>query len=452
MKASVALLAALVAAGCSAAPNDAPPPVVDDPDPTFGDAERAKLAELDYAKAPAATDPSNAFAADPAAKKLGQVLFFSKALSGPLLDRDNDGTTGTLGSVGDAGRVACASCHVPNDDFVDSRSPHRQISLAAKWTQRRTPTLLDVAASPFFNWDGRRDTLWNQALGVVEAAGELNSSRLFVALQVFRLFRAPYEAVFGPLPPLDDAKRFPQLAPASAGCDGALADAVCHGKPGAADWEAMSIGDRDAVTRVAVNATKAIAAYLMELRCGPSRFDAWLAGDGSALTRAELRGAALFVGRGDCVRCHSGPRLTDGAFHNVGLRPQTVATAFTDLNDRGAAQGLAAAATDPLGASGAYSDGSRGPLPAVTPLHEGAFKTPTLRCIAKQPSYMHTAHVRSLADAVAFFARGGDPGGYPGTKEITALALTAREQSDLVAFVAALQGPGAAAPLREPPP
>jgi cytochrome c peroxidase len=452
VRAGFALSLGLVVAACSATPSEPPPVAIDDPDPTFTDGERAKLAELDYAKAKPATDPSNAFANDAGAKKLGQTLFFSPVLSGPLLDRDNDGTTGTLGKAGEAGRVACASCHVPNDDFVDSRSPHRQISLGAKWTQRRTPTLLDVAASPLFNWDGRRDALWNQALGVVEAVGEFDSSRLFVAEQIFRLFRGPYEAVFGPMPALDDAKRFPQLTPTTAGCEGSLPDALCHGKPGAPDWEAMSAGDRDAATRVAVNATKAIAAYLMELRCGPSRFDAWLAGDASALTRAELRGAALFVGRGDCVRCHAGPRLTDGAFHNVGLRPQTVATAFTDTNDRGAAVGLAAAATDPLGASGAYGDGPRGVLPAVAPSHEGAFKTPTLRCIAKQPSYMHTAHIRSLGDVVAFFARGGDPGGYPGTKEIAALDLTPREQSDLVAFIGALQGPGPAAPLREPPP
>jgi len=142
------------------------------------------------------------------------------------------------------------------------------------------------------------------------------------------------------------------------------------------------------------------------------------------------------------VSCHSGPHLTDGSFHNVGLRPSTVATAFTDTNDRGAALGLAAAATDPLGAAGVYGDGARGPLPAVVPAHEGAFKTPTLRCIAEQPSFMHTGQMRSLAEVIGFFDRGGDGVGYPGTSELSSLDLGAREQADLVAFVAALQGAG----------
>jgi hypothetical protein len=171
----------------------------------------------------------------------------------------------------------------------------------------------------------------------------------------------------------------------------------------------------------------------------------------TALTRSEQRGAALFVGRAGCVTCHSGPRLTDGAFHNVGLRPSTVATAFTDTDDRGAAVGIAAAHTDPLGASGAYSDGARGALPATSPMLEGAFKTPTLRCIANQPSFMHTAHIRQLADVIAFFDRGGDGVGFPGTSELVPLELTERERADLVAFMAALQGSGPDAALLAAP-
>ena len=44
-------------------------------------------------------------------------------------------------------------------------------------------------------------------------------------------------------------------------------------------------------------------------------------GDATALSRAEQRGAAVFMGGGACVSCHAGPRLTDGQFHNVGLSP-----------------------------------------------------------------------------------------------------------------------------------
>ena len=170
-------------------------------------------------------------------------------------------------------------------------------------------------------------------------------------------------------------------------------------------------------------------------------------------TRAEQRGAALFVGKASCAGCHGGPNLTDHAFHNVGLRPATVAVAFVDLDDRGAAVGIPAALADPLNVRGAFSDGDDGRLPAAaTPALEGAFRTPTLRCLPGQPSFMHTGHLTSLAQVVSFFDRGGDaPGGYPGQSELAPLALSERERADLVAFLGALEGPGPAVTLLEAP-
>ena len=132
----------------------------------------------------------------------GQRLFFDPSMSGRLLEGDNDGSSATLGHRGDAGRVSCASCHIPEDGFVDTRSPHQQISLAARWTTRRAPTLLEVAFAPLYNWDGRRDSIWGQAIGVMESDREFNSGRLFVAEQIFRLHRAEYEAIFGAMPEL----------------------------------------------------------------------------------------------------------------------------------------------------------------------------------------------------------------------------------------------------------
>jgi cytochrome c peroxidase len=215
----------------------------------------------------------------------------------------------------------------------------------------------------------------------------------------------------------------------------------------------MAPADQALVTTVAVNATKAIAAYLRQLRCGPGRFDHWLDGDATALSRAEQRGAALFVGRGDCVSCHDGPRLTDGQFHNVGLAPAVVAVAIHDVDDHGAATGVALALADPLSTAGAFSDGDRHALPAaVNPALEGAFRTPTLRCTSQQPSFMHTAQMSGLDQVVAFFDRGGDRvGGYPGTSELQPLGLTELERADLVAFMGALAGPGPAADLRVAP-
>jgi cytochrome c peroxidase len=354
--------------------------------------------------------------------------------------------------------VSCASCHVPTSGFVDTRSPHGQISLGAEWTTRRTPALLEVAFAPLYNWDGRRDSIWGQAIGVMESSKEFNSGRAFVATQLFRLHRDEYESVFGPMPPLDDAAQFPQLSPENAGCveiqtrSGSVYQ--CRGKPGdGADYDAMTAEAQRDVTEVAVNAAKALGAYVRTLRCGSGAFDAWLDGDETALDASAARGAALFAGRAGCTTCHSGPNLTDGKFHNVGLAPATVAVAFIDSGDRGAADGIAAAQGDPLGTQGSFSDGDRGALPdAADVALVGAFRTPSLRCVSSHPSFMHTGQIRSLEQAVEFHDRGGDAaGGYPGRNELVPLGLTDDERADLVLFLRALDGNGPPAALLEAP-
>ncbi|HEY4187519.1 MAG TPA: cytochrome c peroxidase [Polyangia bacterium] len=434
------------------------PAGTNDPDPSFTPEDRAALAALRYDDSPPPPDLSNRFADDPAARAFGQRLFFETALSGQLLEGDNDGTIATLGTRGQAGRVSCAGCHVPAGGFVDTRSPHHQVSLGAQWTLRRSPTLLEVAFAPLYNWDGRRDAIWNQAIGVMESNREFNSGRLFVAEQLFRLYRPDYEALFGALPPLDDPAHFPQLAPETTGCveinTSQGSQFVCRGLPGdGADYDGMSAADQAAVTGVTVNAAKALEAYVRQLRCGAGPFDAWLDGDEQAMSRSAQRGAALFVGRAGCVSCHGGARLTDGAFHNVGLSPAVVAVAIQDLNDTGAAGGVAAALADPLSTAGVWSDGDRHALPASPPpTFAGAFRTPTLRCASSHPSFMHTGQMSALDQVIAFFDRGGDaPGGYPGMNELVPLGLIARERADLAAFLGALAGPGPDVALRAPP-
>ena len=213
----------------------------------------------------------------------------------------------------------------------------------------------------------------------------------------------------------------------------------------------MTATDQDAVTRVVVNAGKSIAAFERLLTCGTTPFDRWMH-DGDPISPEAERGAALFVGKGGCVGCHSGPFLSDQKFHDVGLLPVTVQQAFIDSNDEGAAAGLAAAIADPLNTHGAFSDGDDGRLPTtVGPAMTGAFRTPMLRCVSLRPTFMHTGQIATLADVVAFFDQGGSVGGYLGTSEIHALGLTPVEQSDLVAFLESLSGPGAEPDVSEPP-
>jgi cytochrome c peroxidase len=197
---------------------------------------------------------------------------------------------------------------------------------------------------------------------------------------------------------------------------------------------------------------KSVGAYERLLSCGPGRFDQWVHGQSGTLSASEQRGAEVFIGKGNCVSCHSGPFMSDQQFHNVGLQPQDVAVVFIDANDQGAATGLAAAIADPLNVRGKFSDGDDGRLPStVSPGMTGSFRTPMLRCASLRPSFMHTGQLSSLTQVVSFFASGGNEFGYPGTNELSALQLSAQDQQDLVAFLGTLTGPGPSANLLTKP-
>lgn len=405
---------------------------------------------------PAPVDVSNAYGDDPAAAALGEKLFFEKGFSGKLLDIDNDGSPASLGVRGKPGKVSCAGCHMEDAGFLDTRSVFKEISLGTGWTGRRTPSLLDVGQSKIVMWGGGRSTLYSQFFGPIENPLEMNSSRLFVAQWIATHDKAEYEAVFGvgALDPLADAARFPTLTPETTGC--ALTQPidhpralppdplyVCHGMPGdGAEYDGMTPADQALVTRVVVNAGKAVAAYERLLTCGTSRFDAWVHGDTTAMTAGEQRGLALFVGKAKCATCHGGPFLTDQKFHNTGLEERATQVEILNDDDRGAAADLVSAANDPVGIASPYSDGDDGRMPtALDATYEGAFRTPSLRCVAKRPTFMHSGVLHSLEEVVAFFNRGGDPaGGYPGTSVSAPLGLSADEEADLVAFLRALDG------------
>lgn len=453
-----ALMLAVLALGCSSSSEDEAPS--GEHAPTFTTAELDALATLAPASLPAPPkDISNRIADDEAAQTFGQKLFFETGFSGRLLDGDNDGTHNALGAVGETGKVSCAGCHVPDSGFLDSRTLGKQISLGSGWGLRRAPSLLDVGQAGLVMWDGRHDALYNQPFGPLESPVEMNGSRLFTAQVMHQNHRSEYEAIFGSMPDLDDTTRFPALTAETTGCQPKSVDTLTtcdgteHGLPGdSGEFDGMTPADQDAVTEVVVNMGKAIGAYERLLACGKSRFDDWMHGDADALSFAEQRGAQLFVGKGRCISCHSGPYLSDQKFHNVGLQPKPVAVVFLDADDRGAALGLEQAIDDPLNVRGKFSDGDDGRLPSsVTPAMEGAFRTPTLRCVAQRPSFLHTGQMRTLDEVVAFFARGGDHFGYPGTNELEPLDFSDDERANLVAFLRTLDGPGPDASLRKSP-
>ena len=196
-------------------------------------------------KVPAAppADATNSKADDPAAAALGEKLFSE---------------TG-FGSAA----VSCATCHEPGKAFASDKP----VAVGAGTVDRNAPSVLLAAYSRWQFWDGRADSLWMQALGPLEAADEVASTRLQVGHTVFAKYRTEYEAIWGAMPAFDVAARFP-----------------ASGKPGDASWGAMSSEDQTAATRVFVNVGKSIAAFERTLRVKPNRLDAYAGGDTRALS------------------------------------------------------------------------------------------------------------------------------------------------------------------------
>lgn len=140
----------------------------------WSSAEREVLASMTPGPLPPPpSDPSNAFADRPEAAALGRQLFVDTRLS-----RD--------------GKVSCASCHDPQRQFQDDRP----VGQGAGTGVRRTMPVPATAHGTWLFWDGRKDSLWSQALGPLEDGS--NRTRLVQQLQAHH--RAAYEAGFGPFP------------------------------------------------------------------------------------------------------------------------------------------------------------------------------------------------------------------------------------------------------------
>lgn len=156
--------------------------------------------------------------------------------------------------------------------------------------------------------------------------------------------------------------------------------------------------------------SRALASYVRSILSGNSRFDRFVNGDRRALSPEQQEGLRVFRGKGNCTGCHVGPNFSDERFHNTGI-------AWRD---------------------GALQDEGRSAMTGK-PGDRGAFKTPTLREIARTAPYMHDGSMLSLEDVVAYYERGGNanPGLDP---ELRPLMLTASEKRSLVAFLRALSG------------
>jgi cytochrome c peroxidase len=387
--------------------------------------DRAVLASLSLKQLPAAPlDASNAVERLPAAIALGQRLF-------------NDARFSSNGAV------SCASCHDPQKQFQDGLPVGRGVGTGS----RRAMPIVGAGYGSWQFWDGRKDSLWAQALGPLEDAVEHGGNRTRCVHLVAEHYRKEYEALFKPMPSSDGL-------PKDAGPKGSADEQAA--------WAAMGVRQRDDVSRVFANIGKAIAAYEKSLQHEPSRLDRYvdavLAGDPAApgmLQANEVRGLRLFIGKAQCVSCHNGPLFTDQQFHNTGVPPRNAA-----LPDRGRAAATAQVRGDEFNCLGRFSDAQPQQCQELRfmvsddPALEGAFKTPGLRGVAQRPPYMHAGQFNTLEQVVRHYVLA--PHAAVGHSELThrhagagvakpaeraPIELSEAELADLVSLLGTLSAP-----------
>ena len=325
------------------------------------------------------------------------------------------------------GRVSCASCHDPAmafgpnartpSPFADDDPAHagtraipalRYAQFAGRFTEHTVDDEethgADGGPTGGFTWDGRVDTAREQALIPLFDAREMGNAD--AAALARRVAAAPYAAQFR---------------------------------------RAFSAPGRDVFADPArVVAWTALALEVFEQ--GPefapfdSRYDRFLAGR-EALSPAELRGLALYrdAARGNCDTCHPSrrsargraPLFTDAGFiavgapRRAGLPPLAASAAIASMSSQAhgdeADLGLCRAGRAGLSADASFC---------------GRFRAPTLRNVALRTSFFHNGSVRSLRDAVAFYAtRDTDPGRWYSRNADGSVRLYDDLPADLAGFV-----------------
>ncbi len=335
---------------------------------------------------PWSKDPSNRMSGNRLAVDFGEHLFFEPRLSA-------------------AGKLSCGSCHVPERDWSDGLKRGEGMQTV----DRNTPNLVNVRYHRWFGWDGAADSLWSQSIRPILNPKELAATPQHVAELVRK--------------------------------DSELA---CHytrtfGKP------PTEVKDDEALL---VDIGKALAAFQETIVAARTAFDefrdALARGDRSAAARYSIpaqRGLKIFIGKGNCSTCHTGPRFTNGEFHSTGV------SFFADKNrvDAGRYEGIRELKQSKFNLLGAYNDDPARSTATATQHVDlvernfGEFKTPSLRNAALTGPYMHNGQIGTLREVVRYYSEiNVDRLHADGEQLLKPLKLSAQEMDDLIVFVESL--------------
>jgi len=358
--------------------------------PPWTDAETATLKSLWLESLPdLPEDRSNAVADDPVAAEFGRELFFDPRLSAN-------------------GSISCATCHQEERRFTDGLQKAQAIGT----TDRHTPSIVGMAYSPWQFWDGRRDSLWSQALAPLEDPNEHATDRRQVVGVVAQdeSYREAYRSLFGEL-------------------------------------ELVADSDDTELNTAFANIGKSIAAFERTLMPTSSRFDDYVQAvvtddterQAVLFTDAEVRGLRLFLGEANCLQCHNGPLFTNHEFHNTG-----VISFPGEVPDKARVAGVREVLTNEFNCRGVFSDDPERRCSELEFARTGvdligAFKTPSLRNLENTAPFMHKGQIATLAEVLAHYNIAADA--MIGHNEAKPLALNGRELAELEAFLNTLTAP-----------
>src|ERR1700746_1679045 len=316
----------------------------------------------------------------PAKVALGQKLFFEPRLSGD-------------------GAVACATCHDPARAFTDGRPV--SVGIHGRVGQRNAPTVLNALYNKTQFWDGRVNTLEQQAALPLTNPFEMGSASIDDAVSRIagdKDYQTQFMQAFG-----------------------------------------RDVNEQDMLS--------AIAAYKRTLASFDSSFDHFIAGDSNAISDSAKRGWELFNGKARCQLCHA---LTDNQrdttlfmdndFHNIGigiLRHHVAPLA--QQAERELAQGDlpaidTAAITSEMSVLGRF-------LITRKKSDIASFKTPGLRNVVVTTPYFHDGSMQTLWDVMDHYNKGDGITNPWLDKDMQPLALSESEIDDVVAFLASLTSP-----------
>lgn len=273
---------------------------------------------------------------------------------------------------------SCASCHRPEKAFTDGLTKSR--SLSGRPILRNTPALLNAALQNFQFYDMRSATLEAQARDVVENQDEMHGSLADAIKRLTKhpLYNSRFKKAFG----------------------------------------------KDTITASQIQF--AIAGYVRSLSSLNSPFDRYMRGDSSQLTKNQLEGFNLFMGKAQCGICHFMPLFN-------GTVPPTFVDTESEVIGVPAKIAWTNATIDP--------DLGRYIIFEMEQL-KFAFKTPTVRNAALTAPYMHNGVFRNLQEVMKFYNHGGGAGigiRLPNqTLPIDSLSLTEAEQEKVIEFIRSL--------------